>query len=144
MTKYPGNARRHKLADMTITPPPEPHYVPPGLDVAIQTVTPIDITREDQMVVRQRFYRGKVADFAICQKVRVNGKWVDVARIDCCHSTIHRHQFNQEGIDLYDHRVIIEIPAVEGWNVVDAGYDNAYNVMLNEWDQNLERWRNGG
>lgn len=144
MTKHPGNARRQKLADMTIFPPPEAQYVPPGLDVCTQSVTPIDITAEDQMVVRQRIFRGKVADFAIAQKVRVGGRWVDVARIDCCHSTIHRHQFDQAGVDVYDHRVIIEIPAVEGWYVVDAGYDNAYSVMLSEWDQNLERWRNGG
>jgi len=64
-----------------------------------------------------------------------------VARIDCCGSTIHRHQFDQTGKDLYDHRVIVEIPAQDGWSVVDAGYAEAYEVMFNEWEENLRRWR---
>lgn len=145
MGKLPENSRRERLADMSIQPPPEPGYIPPGLDVATENVTPIDLGMDDQLVIRQRYYRGKTVDFAIMQKIRIGQKWIDVARIDCCHSMIHRHQFNRQGVDVYDRRVIINIPAEEaGWDIVHAGYDDAYTAMLEEWDQNLERWRNGG
>lgn len=143
MGKLPPNSHKQRLADMAVYPARD-YYRPPGLDVAKEVVTPIDISPVDQLVMRQRFYREKIVDFALAQKTMVEKKWVDVARIDCCHSKIHRHQFDQTGVDLYDSREIIRIPSGEaGWEVVDRGYDSAYTLMTEEWEANLERWRSG-
>jgi hypothetical protein len=136
--------KRRGVVDMSTTPPPEPPYKPPPLHACTELVFPIDLSDEDQFVIRQRIYKGKIVDFAIMQKVCVDGKWVDVARIDCCGGTIHRHQYVAgSDDDTYDHRLIAEIPAQDGWEVVDQGYDGATNVMFNEWEGNLRRWRDG-
>ena len=89
----------------------------------------------------QAIYRGRIVDFAIQQEAELDGDWAEVARIDCCHSTIHRHQFNQAGTDTYDRRVIQNIPK-EGWDVVNAAFQGAVDVMLSEWEENHRRWNN--
>jgi hypothetical protein len=79
------------------------------------------------------------------QETRTDSGWARVARIDCCGGTIHRHQFIiGSEVDIYDHRPIMEIPAQDGWEAVDKGYDSASDVMFNEWEDNLRRWRDGG
>ena len=118
-------------------------YVPPPRDMCQIEVYPVEITPTDRLTIRQQIYRGKIVNFAIMQDVLESGTWHQVARIDCCHGTIHRHQYNRDGIDLYDHRVIQEIPATRGWAVVDAGYVSAQDAMFNEYEENLRRWRDG-
>ncbi len=89
--------------------------------------------------------RGLFVDFAIQQLyIYEDGGETEVARIDCCHGIIHRHQFvKSTGEDIYDRRPIATIPAADGWQVVHHGYDEAYEIMLSEFNENEKRWRDG-
>ena len=137
-----GNNRRGRVKDMNI-PVQEPRYRPPAVPPAIPTVYPIELTPEDRLVVRMSCYRGKIVDFAIMQETWGGDMWTPVARIDCCHGTIHRHQFDQAGVDVLDHALICDIPAQgDSWGVVHRGYDDALTTMMDEWEDNLRRWRN--
>lgn len=141
MGKTPKKVSARRLADMGTEPVPESPYVPPPAAACSEDVFPVMITEADRFHVRLRSYRGKIVDFAITQLTTVDGVGeVTVARIDCCHGSVHRHQFNREGDDIYDHRVIRAIP-LKGWDVVDEAYTEAYETMFNEWDENLRRWR---
>lgn len=139
----PQRPDRRPVPDMTVHPAqPEAYRPPPDHACDVETF-PISITETDQLMVRLHLYRHRTVDFAIMQLVRQDDTWVEVSRIDCCHGTIHRHQFDRTGVDLYDHKVIMDIPASrdDAWAVVGAGYDDALDVMMTEYDENLRRWR---
>ncbi|MFF9393243.1 DUF7718 family protein [Streptomyces griseoluteus] len=121
----------------------EKPYVPPPREVCTVETFPIYITADDRLTIKQHVYKGKIVHFAIMQDIREGDIWHHVARIDCCHGTIHRHQYNRAGDDIYDSRVITEIPADNGWSVVDAGYQVAQDAMFDEYEENLRRWRDG-
>lgn len=91
-----------------------------------------------------RTYRNRIVDFAFMQLTKSYDKWVEVARIDCCGGTIHRHQFDQDGVDLYDHLLIKPIPR-DGreWDTVNDSYEVMFDDMMDRWQENLRRWRNG-
>jgi len=137
-----SNKRRSRVADMTVVPK---QYKPPSSPPAVEMNFPIELTDTDELRVRRLMYREKVVDFAIMQIVWEDGERAEVARIDCCHSMIHRHQFTKDGRDLYDHLEIKSIPADGGdrWNIVHAGYFEALAAMQAEWADNLRRWRDG-
>ncbi|TKA09509.1 DUF7718 family protein [Actinacidiphila oryziradicis] len=120
-------------------------YKPPSCPPAEELNFRLEFTETDEFRVRQVLYRDFIVDFAIMQMVREDGSWVHVARIDCCHSTIHRHQFTHAGDDLYDHLEITAIPPDGGdrWSIVHAGYFSALGTMQEEWAENLRRWRDG-
>lgn len=142
--KSRGRRQERRLADMS-EPIEAKIYKPPPPGACEVMVYPVEITPTDRITVRQHIYRGKVVDFAIMQEVREGEIWHHVARIDCCHGTIHRHQFTRDGQDIYGHRVIREITGLagEGWDVVDDTYDMAQEAMFNEYEDNLRRWRDG-
>lgn len=70
----------------------------------------------------------------------------DVARIDCCHSEVHRHQFywhkktqNREVIrDLRGER-----NQKSAEQAVNNCYDQSYSIMMQNWELYLERWERG-
>jgi hypothetical protein len=134
--------RRSRLADMATVPK---QYKPPPSPPAIEMNSPMEITDTDTLKIRRVMYHEKIVDFAIMQFTLEGDDWHQVARIDCCHSMIHRHQFTRDGRDLYDHLEIKAIPADGGdrWNVVHAGYFDAYAIMFEEWEDNVRRWRDG-
>lgn len=135
-----GDAR---LADMSLSPEKREYKPPPRHTLGGGDPQPIWVTDDDLVVLVSWTYRGLIVDFSI-EQYRVDpgdGAKTKIARIDCCHGTIHRHQYDQNGQDVYDGRVILVIPPDDGWAIVDSGYDEAYDVMLNEWDANLRRWR---
>lgn len=117
-------------------------YKPPPVGSCQVREYPIEVTTEDRLMIRMHKYRGKVVDFAI-QQMRWDDEqgWREVARIDCCGGMIHRHQFNQAGVDVWDHRKIVDIPTKDPWDVVDAGFTEARNVMFNEFEENVKRWQ---
>ncbi|MEV0006068.1 hypothetical protein AB0H28_27815 [Micromonospora sp. NPDC050980] len=107
------------------TQPEEEVYRRPTCPPAEEELIDADLAEGHRIIMRPRWYKGRIVDFALQQLTqREDGEWAEVARIDCCHSTIHRHQFTFDGKDLYDHRVIQQIPK-EGWDVVNAAYDAA-------------------
>lgn len=142
MGKIFGRASERRLVSMS-TASAEPHYSPPPEGACEVEVVPVDLSETDQFVLRLQSHKGRIVDFAVVQRTRDGGSWFDVARIDCCHGTIHRHQFDRQGTDVYDQRVIKEIQGEEPWKIVDEGYTEAYEMMFNEWEDNLRRWQQG-
>ncbi|WP_412735977.1 hypothetical protein [Krasilnikovia sp. MM14-A1259] len=127
-------------------PKPKPAtYEPPPADdctVDVFQTYPTGSDNDGQMlVVRIWVYRALIVDFAINQVIEVDGSWKDVARIDCCGGTVHRHQFDKDGNDLIGHKLIREIPPDAGGEVVNEAYKEALAVMHDEYDDNLRRWR---
>ncbi|MEI6620781.1 MAG: hypothetical protein WCP28_02595 [Actinomycetes bacterium] len=135
------------MPDLGIRPPDPKPYRPPPAEVCSEKTYPISLgDGTNELVVRMRRYKHFIVDFSVHQvHVDEDGKRHDVARIDCCTvGTIHRHQFvKSTGEDVYDHRTIQPIPADDPWPVVSSGYDQAIDVMMDEWEENLGRWRDG-
>jgi len=96
------------------------------------------------VVVRYYVHRGLVVDFSINQLVVDDvGAEHDVARIDTKHGTVHRHQFYQDGRPEWRWD-ILPIPApgdTSSWEIVNKAYDTYLDVMHDEWDDNVRRWR---
>ncbi|WP_035875861.1 DUF7718 family protein [Kitasatospora cheerisanensis] len=139
-----GGKRRGRVVDMSAGEPA--HYKPPPCPPAVESNTRIEITDTDELRIRMQVYKDLITFFAIMQMVWDDGEWKEVARIDCCHSTIHRHQFVlPDGRDIHDHQLIVEIPPDGGerWSVVNDGYHKALAVMYEEWETNVQRWRDG-
>ncbi|WP_433230537.1 DUF7718 family protein [Micromonospora sp. CA-248260] len=123
------------------TYPEEDVYRRPTCPPAEEFPVDADLAPGHRLIMRPRIYKGRVVDFALQQMARrEDGDWVEVARIDCCHSTIHRHQFVADGTDIYDRRVIQQIPK-DGWEVVNAAFEPAVEAMMAEWEENVRRWR---
>ncbi|MDQ7903317.1 hypothetical protein RB614_02125 [Phytohabitans sp. ZYX-F-186] len=100
----------------------------------------IDLAPGHRMGFRQVYRRGtsQMVYFAIWQAVRQDEEWHPVARIDCSHGTVHRHQFTQLG---ENHRIVlVEIPVERGREVVDRWYEPAEAMMQNDWVDNIRRW----
>jgi hypothetical protein len=132
--------RLRRLADMAMLSKRSEYHPPPRGDCDEQTFQ-IPLADADALVVRLRTQRGRIVDFAVTQTTKVEGKSVNVARIDCCWGKIHRHQYDQDGTDLLDHQLIREIPPTDGCTIVEEGYVPALDIMHNDWEGNLRRWR---
>lgn len=133
--------RRRKLVDMGEYP--QEAYEPPPDDECGLVETHGDMTDTEAIRSWQKIYQGKVVNFCIIQLVLEDDRWQEVAHIDCCHAMIHRHQLTRDGQN-YHRGEITAIPAGEqGRNVVDEGFTQAYDVMLNEWEDNHWRWKHG-
>lgn len=137
--KGPGGRVSRRLADMGIYPKPETYRPPKG---ATERTYEIPLPADgERLTIRHQEYRGKTVDFAITQETPAKRRWSNVARIDCCGGTIHEHLFDKAGNKLKDHLLICEIPLGEaGWEVVNAKYPEAYEMMEKNWEDNLRRW----
>lgn len=138
MTKYKGRSTR-RLPDMSMEPAPAPEYRPPhGGDLCEY---PISLDAEHMLLVRQVTYRGKIVDFAIMQFYGEGEAQREIARIDCCHGSIHRHRFDKKGNDVLDRDVIKEIVVGQDeWATVDAAFDSCMGKMQLEFMENYRRW----
>lgn len=149
MANNSGKQGTRRLPDLGVYPE-EDRYRPPSCPPAEEFPFPAELAPGHLMYYRPRIYRGKVVDFALQQMTLTDeavppgdgDNWVQVARIDCCRAMVHRHQYNQAGVDIFDHRPIRSIPK-EGWDIVNQAYEESIDVMLAEWIENVERWRNG-
>ncbi|WP_446041706.1 DUF7718 family protein [Streptomyces sp. SID1121] len=119
-------------------------YTPPAVPPAEETTFPVAMTLDGRLVVRLRTYRKKIVDFAVMQETLVAGEWEQLARIDCCRGTVHRHLSTHDGKILLDHDLIRDIPYGDrSWEVVDDSYEGALQEMQDRWSDNLRRWRSG-
>ncbi|MFJ5022955.1 DUF7718 family protein [Streptomyces goshikiensis] len=135
--------RRSRVADMAVKPAVQV-YTPPRVPPADEITFPIELSENDRLVVRLRTYKKKIVDFAVMQLTARDNDWVELARIDCCGGTVHRHLDTVEGETLLDHDLIREIPCGEkSWEVVDDSYEGALDEMQDRWEDNLRRWRHG-
>lgn len=125
MAKTKGRQSEKRLADMTITAPLPTQ--PAGYDLPDPNESD---TVEDRIVlesghelyVRFVMWRDRlIVEFAVGQIVRHNGRWVEVARIDTCHGSIHRHQLkkSEPSNTVGDREILEEVPIENPWAVVD-------------------------
>jgi hypothetical protein len=122
--------------------PPAKIYKPPPAHVGVvRKPWRLWLTSTDILVIRLHKYRGFIVDFAIQQLLAIDGQEHQVARIDCTGGTIHRHQFvASTGSDIWDHRLIVEIPEEQPWAVITQHFAAARQVMIDEFTENVERW----
>ncbi|WP_329105614.1 hypothetical protein OG792_33100 [Micromonospora sp. NBC_01699] len=122
--------------------PEQRRYDPPPREACEEIEIPIRLPEPgNELRVRQSIYRNRIVDFAVIQIVRVDGAWINVAKIDCDRGVIHRHQYvRSTGEDVWDHRPLEEIPPDQGWKVVDRWFDRALQMLEDDWEGNLRRW----
>ncbi|NUP32009.1 MAG: hypothetical protein HOU01_09865 [Streptomycetaceae bacterium] len=123
---------------MTIAPSRDRYRVPWS---AFPQTDKLPLANGELLVIRTKEFRGKIVDFALTQATSVGPAWMNIARIDCCWGTVHRHLFDKNGEVLVDHEPICDIPAAPlGYDVVDFRFSEAWEFMHNEWELNLRRW----
>ena len=145
----PGRKRRN-LVDMSSIPGSFEYVVS---EEAIEGLNyPVSLGGGNTLQVRTMERGHKIVDFSLNQFVEpeyegnLSGENVDVARIDCCHSEVHRHQYYRNGRP-QNRYVIHDLKCEESHenaeDVVDRCYTDCYLVMTDNWESHLERWENG-
>jgi hypothetical protein len=133
-------AGERRLADMSAPAEPEETYKCPA--DAIEEGFQFDLGEGSYLVARLYYLDWRVVWFTLVQYYK---PWptvepVCVARIDCCHGVVHEHRFNKAGEDVLDHRPIRAIPVEGGELVVHDVYEEAYKLIFDRWEANLEGW----
>ncbi|TDB95810.1 hypothetical protein E1091_09890 [Micromonospora fluostatini] len=123
--------------------PEQRRYKPPPPDACEEDTVPVRLPIPgNELRVRTVVYRNLIVDFAVVQIVRFEGRWITVAKIDCDRGVIHRRQYvRSTGEDILDHQPLCPIPPDRGWDVVDRWFRDALDLMEDEWEDNLRRWR---
>ncbi|WP_157631233.1 DUF7718 family protein [Catelliglobosispora koreensis] len=143
MGKEPGRPKKGRLVDMTIHPPTDPQYELPPPEECEDETWPVVLAPRHELRARRNVWRDcYIVEFAIMQIVLIDGHWREIARIDTCHSSVHRHYLRKDHPeDSVGIRVeIAPIPMSNGWEVVDSWYDRSLKLMEDEWQENLRRW----
>lgn len=118
--------------------------MPPPSGECQEECTPIELSPADRITVRLWFWRGRTVDFAIMLEAFDDDVelWRDVARVDCCHGEVHRHEFARSGAE---RRVVIApIPADDeegAWDLLGREYDRAHKDLISGWDSYVQKWR---
>ena len=82
---------------------------------------------------------GRMADFAIIQMSRLDGRLKRVAEADIRHGELHVHILNQQG-----KRIGREsIQPVVTQQDVEKAYDVAFDRFVEKWEEYKRRWRSG-
>lgn len=143
----PGRKPR-KVVDMAVEPA-KFQYVP--TEESIETIWDISLGACD-LYVREARLGGLIVDYALNQRWATHdevadGIQLDVARIDCCHSEVHRHQFYKAGQEDPKYEVLVSLKGcasdAEAQDMVNASYQESYDRMINNWEDYLERWERG-
>lgn len=69
-----------------------------------------------------------------------NGNWLEVAKIDCCHSQVHKHQRHRQGRAREIRTTIRWITCQED---VEETYDESFNDIIDNYEEHLRRWERG-
>lgn len=142
MGKTPGRPKRGQLADMTSQPPPDPGYLLPNPDDCEDHTWPVGLAPYNELRARYMLWRERlIVDFAITQITLAEDGWRDVARVDCAHGVIHRHQFQHDSAQTVARIEYAKIPVDDsGWAFVDSWYYQALKMMQDDWQEALRRW----
>lgn len=118
-------------------------YKPPsGADLVLDTRITLGSEAPGQSVyVVQWQYRGKTVNFALTQQLEPSaGKYAHIARYDCCHSEVHKHQYHK-GSKQETRTVVAPISDPKtAWETVDAAYETCYDQMFDGWHENYRKW----
>jgi hypothetical protein len=84
----------------------------------------------------------RIVEFAVMQMTQVGGHYVQVARVDSEHGTIHAHQLFKATPDdtVGQRREMFVISSVDD---VALGLDAGIEFLTENWEENKRRWRDG-
>ncbi len=144
MAKARGRAaRQRRLVDKTIQPRVERDPLLHSPDDCPECVEPppdpVWLSEVDRAVLRMQLHEGRLVDFAYVQQRLVAGTWLDVATFDLNHDEAHVHWHDGEG-KRSGRTSIMPIMTQED---VDAAYDKAADMLLDQWEENLRRCTDG-
>lgn len=93
---------------------------------------------------KQWVYKGKVVDFSLSHRFEeVAGHYTFVARYDCCHSEVHKHQMYRSGKEeTYKPLKRLDDPNT-AWEDVDSAFPVACDDAIDSWEENYRRWNHG-
>jgi hypothetical protein len=141
MGRSRGRSDVHRLADMAIYPRDDCYEPPPRGQIECLPAS-IDLDEGHRLGMTRYYRRGTsvLVYFGINQSVRLDegDGWRDVARIDCSHQQVHRHQFTRSGLNQTE--VLEAITSQHGEEIINRWYGRAMHIMLEEWPDNLRRW----
>lgn len=129
---------------MTIKPEPSV-YTPPPDSACDVFVTPYDLADDPAaderhvLVARTSIYRGRVVSFSLEQTIHAGKDVYKVRRVDSAHGVVHAHRFTRRD-QAGTREDLCEIPP-KGHDVVNRLFYEELDKMLDEWDENLRRWR---
>lgn len=137
MGKLKGRAQLERgLAFMGLMAPPKPAWSPPPADECHEERTDLPLDATNMLKLREWWAGKLLVDFAMTHLTLIRGEWVQVARIDCCHSEAHRHLYNTHDSD--HTRLVLRI--IRTPEDVSAAYDQAYTLMVDGYEEHLRRW----
>ena len=151
----PGKSgRTRRLVDMSANVPEFQYVRPDPAEKVLDTTIVLQPEGTCTLHVVAWSYRGKIVDFAFTQMAdeveNPQGGEDHVARYDCCHSEVHKHQYYRNGQHFQTgeketRTVIAKIESQEtSWETIDSEYDHCYNDMTESWDVNYRRWDSDG
>jgi hypothetical protein len=129
-------AGRRRLADMNAAEPervwaPELEPEAPGFE---QTILISDDVRYVQKFAEDTY--GRLAEWAVVQLRRVEGRWHRVAVYDICHGKgVHVHLYDREGIQFTE----TPLRPVASYQDVEDGLDYAVDRVVEHWEENERR-----
>jgi len=129
-------AGRRRLADMNAAEPervwaPELEPEAPGFE---QTILISDDVRYVQKFAEDAC--GRIAEWAVVQLRRVEGRWRRVAVYDICHGKgVHVHLYDREGIQFTE----TPLRPVVSYQDVEDGLDYAVDRVVEHWEENERR-----
>lgn len=96
----------------------------------------MDLGPTGYLVVREVLDRdGDVVDFAMMQFLRGAAGEYEICRYDTAHDELHIHYFTQAGTESRESMFVLE-----SVHDVKRAWDEAYNRILSEWEDNEGRW----
>lgn len=150
----PGKIGRHRgLVDMGARPEEFVYRRPQGAEVYPHELV-LFPGETCSLHYTQWVYRGKIVDFAITLYTNEfedpQGSEAHVARYDCCHSQVHKHQYYRSGSHYKtgepEQRTVIapiDDPAT-AWDIVDSAFDSCLDDLAGNWQVNYGRWDTDG
>lgn len=97
-----------------------------------------DTSRLVQRTVHQK---GRLVDYALTHEaLGADGEWHEIAKVDCCHSQVHRHIADKDQPET-DRKLVIQ--ELFTWKDVEDSWDAAYTDIEQNWERRERDWLNG-
>lgn len=143
--------RNHRSADMDMYDPSGFVYKVPE-DAEVGFDYPDDLGHGQLLNVRMSYQEQpwRYVDFAfnhyLAEHHELNrtGEEIDVARIDCCENSIHRHQFfrsQREQEKHFYHQFSEQTCTEDCIELINGMYDKCYREMVEGYRQHYTDWR---
>lgn len=85
--------------------------------------------------------KSRVVWFVLILLYKIDEKYLEITRIDCCHDNIHQHFFNKNEKEIKKNPILQldDEPEV----LINQNYWEYYNSFLDDAEKNYESWKNG-